>query len=109
VVPPTPSAGDRPLLQKRENTMDRRKFMMDAGLVAAAAALGPFGSRAFAQAAKPSQMVLMTWGGLWGDTMRDSADAQFEKATGVKIIQDRGSSPAERITKIKINLNDQKF
>jgi putative spermidine/putrescine transport system substrate-binding protein len=88
--------------------MDRRKFLIDAGLATATAALAPFGSRAFAQA-KPSQMVLMTWGGLWGDTMRDSADAQFEKSTGVKIIQDRGSSPAERITKIKINLNDQKF
>ena len=88
--------------------MDRRKFLVDAGLLAGAAALAPFGRAAFAQA-KPSQMVLMTWGGLWGDTMRDSADALFEKATGVKIIQDRGSSPAERITKIRLNLNDQKF
>lgn len=88
--------------------MDRRKFLADAGLLAAGTALMPFGRSAFAQA-KPSQMVLMTWGGLWGDTMRDSADAMFEKATGVKIIQDRGSSPAERITKIKVNLNDQKF
>src|SRR5215211_7028921 len=63
---------------------------------------------AFAQA-KPSQMVLMTWGGLWGDAMRDGAGNAFEKETGIKIVQDRSGSPADRITKIKVNLADQKF
>jgi spermidine/putrescine-binding protein len=86
--------------------MDRRQLLL--GSAAAGASLILPGSRAFAQA-KPSQMVVMTWGGLWGDSVRDSIDAAFEKATGVKIVQDRGSSPAERITKIKVNINDQKF
>ncbi len=41
--------------------------------------------------------------------MKEGADTAFEKATGVKIIQDRGSSPGERITKIKVSVADQKF
>ena len=87
--------------------MDRRQFVLGSA-VAAGSALGLPDLRASAQG-KPSQMVLMTWGGLWGDSMRDSADAAFESATGIKIIQDRGSSPGEHITKIKVNINDQKF
>lgn len=99
-------AATRSVGKKGESTMDRRQFLM--GTAAAGSSLILPQHRAFAQG-KPSQMVLMTWGGLWGDSMRDSADATFEKATGVKIVQDRGSSPAERITKIKVNINDQKF
>jgi len=87
--------------------MDRRQFVLGSA-VAAGSALNLPDLRAVAQG-KPSQMVLMTWGGLWGDSMRDSADAAFETATSIKIVQDRGSSPAERITKIKVNINDQKF
>jgi spermidine/putrescine-binding protein len=34
-------------------------------------------------------------------------DAPFAQKTGVKIIQDRGSSPVERVTKLKINLDNQ--
>jgi spermidine/putrescine-binding protein len=90
-------------------TIDRRRFLIGTGALAGAGGLvGPWAQPAFAQT-KPSQMVLMTWGGLWGDCMRDSADAAFEKETGVKIIQDRGSSPPERITKIKVSVDDQKF
>jgi spermidine/putrescine-binding protein len=88
--------------------MDRRQLLIGAGALATAPAIRPFGGAALAQG-KPSQMVLMTWGGLWGDSMRESADTAFEKATGVKIIQDRGSSPGERITKIKVSISDQKF
>jgi spermidine/putrescine-binding protein len=63
-----------------------------------ASALRPF--EAFAQA---KQIVVMTWGGQWGDAMRDNVDAAFEKATGIKVIQDRGASPVERITKLKVS------
>ncbi len=83
--------------------MDRRQLLIGAGALAAA----PF-APAMAQS-KPSQMVLMTWGGLWGDSMKEGCGAAFEKLTGVKIIQDRGSSPGERITKIKVAAADQKF
>lgn len=88
--------------------MDRRQFSLTSAAAALGASMG-LPSRAALAQGKPSQMVLMTWGGLWGDSMRDSADAAFEKAMGIKIVQDRGSSPAERITKIKVNINDQKF
>jgi putative spermidine/putrescine transport system substrate-binding protein len=49
----------------------------------------------------------MTWGGLWGDAMHANVDAAFEKATGVKVVQDRGSSPVERVTKVKVNAGNQ--
>lgn len=88
--------------------MDRRQLMLGAGALATSGLVDPFSGAALAQG-KPSQMVLMTWGGLWGDCMKESADAAFEKATGIRIIQDRGSSPGERITKIKVSISDQKF
>ena len=45
----------------------------------------------------------MTWGGQWGDAMRDNVDAAYTKATGIKVVQDRGGSPVERITKLKVS------
>ena len=87
--------------------MDRRQLLLGAGALAAGTSTAQF-TPVLAQA-KPSQMVLMTWGGLWGDSLKEGCDAAFEKATGVKIIQDRGSSPGERITKIKVAAADQKF
>lgn len=88
--------------------MNRRELMRMAGLVGAAPLLGS-GLRPMPAAAQPSQLVVMTWGGLWGDSVRGAVDAAFEKATGVKVVQDRGSSPVERITKLKVGLGDQKF
>lgn len=74
-------------------------------LGAAAATVAPFTS--FPAAAKTEQVVMMTWGGQWGDAMRDNVDAAFTKATGIKVVQDRASSPVERITKLKVSLNNQ--
>jgi spermidine/putrescine-binding protein len=54
--------------------------------------------------AKPDHIVVMTWGGQWGDAMRDNVDAAYEKATGIKVVQERGASPVDRITKIKVSL-----
>jgi putative spermidine/putrescine transport system substrate-binding protein len=85
--------------------MRRRDFLAATGAVVAASPLARI-APARAQA-KPEQLVVMTWGGLWGDSLRDGVDAVFEKATGVKIVQDRGSSPVERITKVKVNAADQ--
>jgi spermidine/putrescine-binding protein len=53
--------------------------------------------------AKPDQIVVMTWGGQWGDAMRDNVDAAYTKTTGIKVVQDRGASPVQRITKIKVS------
>jgi len=54
--------------------------------------------------AKTDQIVVMTWGGRWGDAMRDNVDAAYEKATGIKVVQERTGTPLERITKIKVSL-----
>ena len=88
--------------------MKRRDLLIGSGALAGGSLLPDLRQRALAQA-KPSQMVIMTWGGLWGDAMRDGAGNAFEKETGIKIVQDRSGSPADRITKIKVNLADQKF
>jgi putative spermidine/putrescine transport system substrate-binding protein len=88
--------------------MKRRDLLIGSSALVGGSLLPSLRLTAYAQE-KPAQMVLMTWGGLWGDAMRDGAGNEFEKQTGIKIIQDRGGSPADRITKIKVNLNDQKF
>ena len=88
--------------------MKRRDLLIGSGALAGGSLLPATRRGALAQA-KPSQMVIMTWGGLWGDAMRDGAGNAFEKETGIKIVQDRSGSPADRITKIKVNLADQKF
>ena len=88
--------------------MKRRDLLIGSGALAGGSLL-PETRRGVLAQAKPSQMVIMTWGGLWGDAMRDGAGNAFEKETGIKIVQDRSGSPADRITKIKVNFADQKF
>lgn len=87
--------------------MKRRQLLKLAGAGAVGSAFGTLPSLASAQT-KTDQLVVMTWGGLWGDAMRDNVDAAFQKSTGIKVVQDRSSSPVERITKLKVSLNDQK-
>jgi putative spermidine/putrescine transport system substrate-binding protein len=85
--------------------MRRRELLAGAGATLAAA---PFAGIAPAAAqAKPENIVVMTWGGLFGDSVRQGVDQIFEKETGVKVVQDRGSSPVERVTKLKVGLADQ--
>ncbi|HEY2023194.1 hypothetical protein, partial [Paraburkholderia sp.] len=52
-------------------------------------------------------LTLLTWGGLWGNGMAENVDAPFQKATGWRVVQDRSSSPVERVTKMKLALNNQ--
>jgi spermidine/putrescine-binding protein len=85
--------------------INRRTMLANGAAGAASATLGA-GARA---QGKPSSIVVMTWGGQWGDVIRDNLDAGFEKRTGVKVVQDRSSTPVERITKLKIGLSDQKI
>jgi putative spermidine/putrescine transport system substrate-binding protein len=87
--------------------MKRRDFLTLAASTAILPTLGA-ASSVFAQS-KPEQLALMTWGGLWGDGMAKYVDIPFAEKTGVKIVQDRGSSPVERITKLKISMDNQVF
>lgn len=92
--------------------MNKRDFLKLMGSTTAAAAFAGSATSVLAQSApanlaKPSNLALMTWGGLWGDGMAQYVDTPFAAKTGVKIIQDRGSSPVERVTKLKISLDNQ--
>jgi putative spermidine/putrescine transport system substrate-binding protein len=82
--------------------MRRRQWLKASGATLAAPLLAPV-MQPLETFAQSKQIVMMTWGGQWGDAMRDNVDAAFEKATGIKVIQDRGASPVERITKLKVS------
>lgn len=83
--------------------MRRRQVIKAGGAALAAPLLAPL-LRPLDALAKPDHIVVMTWGGQWGDAMRDNVDAAYEKATGIKVVQERGASPVDRITKIKVSL-----
>jgi putative spermidine/putrescine transport system substrate-binding protein len=82
--------------------MRRRQWLQAGGAALATPLLAPI-LRPLDAFAKPDQIIVMTWGGQWGDAMRDNVDTAFEKATGIKVVQERGASPVERITKIKVS------
>jgi putative spermidine/putrescine transport system substrate-binding protein len=82
--------------------MRRRQWLKAGGAALATPLLAPI-LRPLDAFAKPDQIIVMTWGGQWGDAMRDNVDTAFEKATGIKVVQERGASPVERITKIKVS------
>ena len=83
--------------------MHRRQLLKAAGGAALATPLLSV-LRPFEAFAKTDQIVVMTWGGRGGDAMRDNVDAAYEKATGIKVVQERTGTPVERITKIKVSL-----
>jgi putative spermidine/putrescine transport system substrate-binding protein len=83
--------------------MRRRQLIKAGGAALAAPLLAPL-VRPLDALAKTDHIVVMTWGGQWGDAMRDNVDAAYEKATGIKVVQERGASPVDRITKIKVSL-----
>ncbi len=62
--------------------------------------------RAWSQS-KPASIAHMTWGGQWGNAVANNFDAPFQKLTGVEVIQERSSNPADRVTKLKLNLSNQ--
>ena len=82
--------------------MQRREWLKAGGATLAAPLVASI-LRPIDAIAKTDQVVVMTWGGQWGDAMRDNVDAAYEKATGIKVVQDRGASPVERITKLKVS------
>jgi putative spermidine/putrescine transport system substrate-binding protein len=89
-------------------TMQRRDFLKTTAAALAGSAVLPFAGQSLA-AGKPDHIVVMTWGGNWGNALKEGVDVPFEKETGVKVLQDRGASPVQRITKLKIGLDNQAF
>ena len=67
--------------------MRRRQVLKAAGTVMAAPLLAQL-ARPLDALAKADQLVVMTWGGQWGDAMRDNVDVAYQKATGIKVVQD---------------------
>ena len=63
--------------------MHRRQLLKATGASMALPLLRPFDAQA-----KAEQLVIMTWGGQWGDAMRDNVDAAYTKTTGIKVVQD---------------------
>jgi spermidine/putrescine-binding protein len=84
--------------------MKRRTFLK---AVPALSAVSMAGLGARPALAETGSLTLMTWGGLWGNGMADNVDKPFLKATGWNIVQDRSASPVERVTKMKLALNNQ--
>jgi putative spermidine/putrescine transport system substrate-binding protein len=88
--------------------MDRRTLLKLMGVAPAGVLAPTFRMSALAQA-KPEQITVMTWGGLWGDALQKGVGELFTQETGVRVVQDRGSSPVQRVTKLKVSLDNQVF
>src|SRR5437870_1786048 len=86
--------------------MRRRDFLTASAATAAMPFTLPWPAAA---QSKPSQIIIMTWGGAWGDLLHRHIDPPFEKETGVKVVQETGASPVERITKLKVSLSSQTY
>lgn len=82
----------------------RRTFIAGAAAVTAAAALPSF---ARAQA-KPSTLVYSTYGGDYGQWLKESFEEPFTQATGVKLVHDIGENPA-RFAKLRTYRDRPKF
>lgn len=87
--------------------MQRREFLKHSAVLA----MGMAGAArlSLASAQSSGSLAMMTWGGLWGNGMAQYVDAPFAKQTGYTITQDRGPTPVERVTKLKINLSNQPY
>jgi putative spermidine/putrescine transport system substrate-binding protein len=88
--------------------MKRRNFLKIGGALPAWSLTSLAAPLAFAQA-KADHLTVMTWGGLWGDALEQSVNRSFATATGVKVIEDRGSTPDQRITKLKVGLGHPSY
>lgn len=74
---------------------------------AATAALTGYSGSAFADT-KPRSLVYSTYGGDFGNWMKQSFEEPFTKATGIHLEHDIGTNPA-RYTKMKVYRNHPRF
>lgn len=84
--------------------IDRRSVV---GGLGAAAALGALPRAARAQA-KPSSLVYSTYGGDYGQWVKDAFEDPFTAATGIKLVHDIGENPA-RFAKLKTFRDKPRF
>src|ERR1700754_5260233 len=95
------------IISKGMHAMQRREFLKKSAVTAMG--MSAAGRFSLAQAQSSGTLAMMTWGGLWGNGMAEYVDTPFAKKTGYSITQDRGPTPVERVTKLKINLSDQPY
>jgi putative spermidine/putrescine transport system substrate-binding protein len=93
---------------KQEKFMQRRDFLKIGGALPALS-LGSLGATAAFAQAKPSRVTVLTWGGMWGDQLKKSVGDRLTAQTGVPVVEDRGSTPDQRITKLKVGLEHQSY
>lgn len=86
--------------------MRRREFLAGATVLATAAAVG---ARHASAQAKPEKIVVMTWGGFNAEAVEKGINKPYLDQFGVKVVLDTGSSPVERITKLKLSLDNQEY
>ena len=85
--------------------MLKREFISRAAALAAVAA----GVRPVSAQPKPERIVVMTWGGSNADGVEKGINKAYLDQFGVKVVLDTGSSPVERITKLKLSLSNQDY
>lgn len=82
----------------------RRQFL---AATAATAASAGFSRVGLAQS-KPDSMVYSTYGGDFGNWMKQAFEVPFTKATGIELVHDIGTNPA-RYAKMKVFRNSPRF
>ncbi len=75
----------------------------------AAAASVAAGAKLASAQPKPDKLVVMTWGGANAEAVEGGLDKPYTDRYGVKVVLDTGSSPVERITKLKLSLDNQAY
>lgn len=86
--------------------MRRREFLAGSTALASAALTG---AGTIEAQAKPEKIVVMTWGGFNAEAVEKGINKPFFEKYGVKVVNDTGSAPAERITKLKVSLADHSY
>jgi putative spermidine/putrescine transport system substrate-binding protein len=87
--------------------MRRREFLAGSTALASSTFVADRRS-AFAQS-KPEKIVVMTWGGFNAEGVEAGINKPYTDQFGVKVVLDTGSSPVERITKLKLSLTNQAY
>ncbi|MFI4986183.1 MAG: PotD/PotF family extracellular solute-binding protein [Alphaproteobacteria bacterium] len=89
--------------------MMRRRDFLKTGAAALAAPAGLSLARGAIAADKPGQLNVLTWGGAWGNALKEGADADFTAETGIAVAEDTGTAAVARIDKLKSSLASHSY